>query len=278
MLPKATLIVLLGAHAVAVHAGSGPVRLTGVVSNTAGLVIPGAEVSLHRKGANEAIAYALTDGTGAFEFLNLNPQVLDLYVEAPGFKRAVITSIEARTARTVRVPAIRLEVCDAQCKLEIEHQPDAEHAASDGKPYVYPRSKIANVSLHRFLPDGRHCGAVVYLSGSFSSSYYAPASLPNPEARFSDGWTNDEQFFLLAEAASSSNADEIEVPSRKELSDAAFSDAPSKYRGRTVIVIDRRKGEGEAKAYMRTFDRTFVDVSLRNLDDLMTSLCDARAR
>lgn len=79
MLPKAAIVVLLDAvGAVAAHAGSGPVRLTGVVSNTAGLVIPGAEVSLHRKGANEAIAYALTDGRGAFEFLNVEPQVLDL--------------------------------------------------------------------------------------------------------------------------------------------------------------------------------------------------------
>jgi len=277
MLAKVGIVALLGfVGAVAVHAGGRPVQLTGVVSDTAGHGIQGAEVSLHKKGANEAVAYALTDGTGAFEFLNVEPQAVDLYVRAPGFKQAVITNVEARTSHKLRVPAIRLEVCDARCKLEIGHQTDAEPAASAPQPYTYPKSKITNVSLYRFLADGRHCGAFVYLSGDFSSSYYAPATLPEPVAYVSDGWTSDAQFFVLAEAAVSSTADQIEVPTRKELD--AFSEAPSKYQGHAVIVIGPRNGNGQGKAYMREINRKFVNASLRSLDDLMTSLCDARAR
>ena len=65
-----------------------------------------------------------------------------------------------------------------------------------GARYLYPESTIANVSVEGFLPDGRHYDAIVYVSGNFSTSYYAPASSADPGACVSDGVTDDKQFFV----------------------------------------------------------------------------------
>lgn len=145
--------------------------------------------------------------------------------------------------------------------------------------YIYPESAIANVSLEGFLADRSHYSAVVYLSGSFSTSYYVPATSRDPAGYVSDGRTNDKRFFVLAEAAlDSSKADEIELPTRKELEEAAFSDAPSKYRGHVVIVIAPLGGKAKGKAFMRGCDGKFASVKLRELEELLTSLCDKRIR
>ncbi len=153
-------------------------------------------------------------------------------------------------------------------------------AAGQEKPsYIYPQSTIGNVSIEGFLPDGRHYRAIVYLSGNFSTSYYAPSTHPQPEGRVSDGWTNDEQYFVLAEAAlDSSKADEIELPTRKELEDAAFSGAPSRFRGRVIVVISALKGKAKSRAFMRKFDGKFASPQLRSLDEHLMDLCDKRVR
>jgi hypothetical protein len=145
---------------------------------------------------------------------------------------------------------------------------------------IFPESTIANVSLEGFLPDGRHYRAIVYLSGSFSSSYYAPVTPGSPEGYVSDGWTNDEQFFVLAEAAfSSAKGDEVDLPTRKEMQDAAFSDASSKYKGHVVIVISPiTAAKLKAKAFMRKHGEKFTSVRLRELEQLLLSVCDKRAR
>lgn len=154
-------------------------------------------------------------------------------------------------------------------------------ATGQQKPsYILPESTIANVSLEGFLPDGRHYRAVVYLSGSFSNFYYAPVTFPIPGFQVSDGWTNDERFFVLAEAAfNSAKADEVDLPTRKELNDAAFSDAPSKYKGHVVIVISPMSdAKSKAKAYMRRHGEQFASVKLRELEQLLMSVCDKRVR
>jgi len=156
----------------------------------------------------------------------------------------------------------------------------SQGATGRGEPELLdPRSTIASVELEGFVPDGRHCSAIVYLSGNFSTSYYVPESLPNPTALVTDGYTTEKEIFALAEEALRvSKADEIDMPTRKELDDAAFSNTASKYRGRVVIIISSRKSPAASKAYMRTWDGRFRSKKLRALDELVMEMCDKRLR
>lgn len=280
MLSKFGRLMVVGVCAAAVLAGTGSVELTGVVSDSAGAVVPEAEVVLHRHGSKEVAAIARTDGFGTFAFSNLKPQFFDLYIKASGFRQALIPSIDATGTDRITVPLVKLDVGDPIYILEV-HPPTGQDqpGTTDGTAaYIFPESTIANVSIEGFPPDGRHYSAIVYLSGNFSSSYFVP-SVPHLEGHVSDGWTSDKQFFVLAEAASSSrNPDEIEIPTRKELTDAMLPDAPSKYRGQVVIVISPLKGKGRAKAYMRKYDGQFVNAKVRELEELLLEICDKRVR
>lgn len=286
MLSKFGRVIVVGAFAAAVLAGTASVELTGVVSDSAGAVVPNAEVVLRTHGSTGVAAVSRTDGSGTFAFSNLRPQLFDLHVKAPGFRETFISNIDATVTDKIKIPPVKLEVGDPICILEV-HAPldkssqtpprEAQRTATDTS-YIFPESTIANVSIEGFLPDGRHYSAIVYLSGNFSSSY-SVTSLPHPEVHVSDGWTNDKQFFELAEAASNSwNPDEIEAPTRKDLSDAPLPDAPSRYRDHVVILISPLEGKGRAKAYMRKYDGQFVSGKVRELETLLLAICDKRAQ
>ncbi len=67
-------------------------RGAGVVRDGSGAVVSGAKVTLTRTGTN-AVLTRTTDGSGAFQFLELPPDTYTLSVEAPGFKRTTLSRV-----------------------------------------------------------------------------------------------------------------------------------------------------------------------------------------
>src|SRR5260370_28495768 len=67
-------------------------RGAGVVRDGSGAVVSGAKVTLTRTGTN-AVLTRTTDGSGAFQFLELPPDTYTLSVEAPGFKRMTLSRV-----------------------------------------------------------------------------------------------------------------------------------------------------------------------------------------
>jgi hypothetical protein len=67
-------------------------RGAGVVRDGSGAVVAGAKVTLTRTSTN-AVLTRTTDGSGAFQFLELPPDTYTLSVEAPGFKRTTLSRV-----------------------------------------------------------------------------------------------------------------------------------------------------------------------------------------
>jgi len=67
-------------------------RGAGVVRDGSGAVVSGAKVTLTRTSTN-AVLTRTTDGSGAFQFLELPPDTYTLSVEAPGFKRTTLSRV-----------------------------------------------------------------------------------------------------------------------------------------------------------------------------------------
>ena len=67
-------------------------RGAGVVRDGSGAVVAGAKVTLTRTSTN-AVLTRTTDGTGAFQFLELPPDTYTLSVEAAGFRRTTLSGV-----------------------------------------------------------------------------------------------------------------------------------------------------------------------------------------
>jgi hypothetical protein len=64
----------------------------GIVHDSTGAVVAGAQVTLTRVSTN-AVLTRTTDSTGSFRFVELPPDTYTLTVQAPGFKRAVLKQV-----------------------------------------------------------------------------------------------------------------------------------------------------------------------------------------
>jgi hypothetical protein len=64
----------------------------GVVRDCSGAVVSGAKVILTCTSTNAVLIHT-TDGSGAFQFLELPPDTYTLSVEAPGFKRTTLSRV-----------------------------------------------------------------------------------------------------------------------------------------------------------------------------------------
>jgi hypothetical protein len=85
-------------------------RLSGTVLDTAGSAIPGAVVSLTIPGGTAAAATTTTSAQGFFAFTGLSPVTYDLVVEARGFQKTILRSIQINSSRENSLPPITLEI------------------------------------------------------------------------------------------------------------------------------------------------------------------------
>jgi len=91
--------------------------LTGVVSDPAGAVVPGAEVKLTNT-ATGTVTSLSTATDGLFSFPNLQQSTYDLQVAAKGFRDFVQKGITVHLNESVRVP-VMLQVGTAEQTIEV---------------------------------------------------------------------------------------------------------------------------------------------------------------
>src|SRR5687767_15283074 len=82
--------------------------LSGVVTDTAGGVVPGATVVVKNLGTN-VTAETVTNAAGAFSIPSIDPGTYSVTVSLQGFKTAVITDVRVVTGVAARV-SLELEV------------------------------------------------------------------------------------------------------------------------------------------------------------------------
>ena len=97
-------------HPAALHAQTSYGNILGAVTDSAGAVIPGAQVVLTNKGTN-AQQSAVTSSGGTYNFINLSPGVYSVTVTNTGFKSATNSQVEVSIGGTTRADLV-LEVGD----------------------------------------------------------------------------------------------------------------------------------------------------------------------
>ena len=105
-----TMALLLAAVAPAIAAGQ-DAALSGTVTDTTGLVLPGVTVEA-RSAAGEPVRTAVTDGAGVFTIAPLPPGAYDVTFNLTGFSPAVRDAVEVGVGATVTLDvelAVQLE-------------------------------------------------------------------------------------------------------------------------------------------------------------------------
>jgi len=104
--------------AVALHAQSTYGTVLGTVKESSGAVVPGAVVNLTNTGTN-AKHTTVTDGTGGYQFVNLDVGSYTLTVEAPGFQKAEFASFDLGGRETKRLDA-QLQIATQATTINVE--------------------------------------------------------------------------------------------------------------------------------------------------------------
>src|SRR5262245_53184064 len=85
-------------------------RLTGRVVDTSGAAMPGVTVTLMLAGQSNPSLTAVTTSDGRFSISGVRPEVYDVTVETPGFRKEKVRSIKIDPASEAALPTIKLEV------------------------------------------------------------------------------------------------------------------------------------------------------------------------
>jgi Carboxypeptidase regulatory-like domain/TonB dependent receptor-like, beta-barrel len=115
----------------------------GTVRDPSGAVVPSCVVSLVNKGTSVK-RDAVTDATGAYVFVNLEPGVYDIAFQAPGFQRATVADFELLARQTARIDG----------KLTVAMQSEmVTVSAAEETPINTEVSNIAETKVGRELID-----------------------------------------------------------------------------------------------------------------------------
>jgi hypothetical protein len=105
-------------------------RIAGVVTDTSGNVVPGAQVTLTNEGTNVSLT-ATSASNGSYVFDLIQPGTYSVTVERDGFKRF----ISSRNAILVNIPAtinVALEVGDVSAVVEVESSAELVQTSTSG--------------------------------------------------------------------------------------------------------------------------------------------------
>ncbi|MBM3790547.1 MAG: hypothetical protein FJW35_09390, partial [Acidobacteria bacterium] len=117
LLPSLSLLLLLLLLPPSADAQVAGARLEGIVRDASQAVVPGATVTATNEGTNISFT-SLSNETGFFVFVNLQPGTYTLSGELPGFKRFVNKGIVLKVGDTVTV-FITLETGDIQSEVVV---------------------------------------------------------------------------------------------------------------------------------------------------------------
>ncbi len=105
-------------------------RITGLVTDPSGAVVPNALVTLHSESTG-VIVSKRSDAAGAYVFELLNPGLYKVQVEAPGFKQFLVQHIRVQVADHVGVNA-KLQLGESSQTVTVTESGGAHLSTEDG--------------------------------------------------------------------------------------------------------------------------------------------------
>jgi Carboxypeptidase regulatory-like domain len=139
-----TLLAMSGSLAYG-QGGATTSSLTGVVVDSSGAVIPGADVVL-KNNATASEARAVSDATGSFTFPSMPPGTYTVTVSLMGFKTVVMPDVQLIAAQPARVTA-KLEVGQLQETVTVTGATEIVQAESSSVATTLSTKQITSVPL-----------------------------------------------------------------------------------------------------------------------------------
>ena len=137
------MTLVLGAPAYAQLASG---SITGVVEDPTSAVVPGATVTLTNQGTNRSATFQ-TDSTGVFRFVNQNPGLYTVKVEAKGFKAYVNRDLEVTVGATQRVN-VKLELGQETQTVTVEASAPLVNTEEGRLSHLISGAEVANLPLN----------------------------------------------------------------------------------------------------------------------------------
>ena len=94
-------------------------RVSGSVVDSTGAAIPGAQVNLYLSGGSKPLLSSTTNAEGLYAFLGVRPAEYDLTVDAPGFAKATVRSVQVDPARETPIARVKLQVLTVAQNVEV---------------------------------------------------------------------------------------------------------------------------------------------------------------
>ena len=253
------------------HAQLSAGTISGVVSDSAHAVVPGAAVSL-RNESNGVSRDTVSDSAGFFSFPNLQPAIYDLTVTSKGFKTAVQKGLELVVDHGLRAD-MQLEVGEVRQTVEVAAEAPLLESESSRVSTAVETKQVTELPL-----NGRQFAQLILLTpGSLpialgqSTSFkvqlgagsYSPV-INGQRSRFNnftlDGVENNDPMF-------NSYALNPSVDAIQEFSVQSRGDAGE--QGRSMgsdIVVVTRSGTNQYRGSVWEFLRN-TDLDARNFFD-----------
>jgi len=139
-----TLIAVLGISTIPVLAQSNGI-VKGVVKDTSGAVLPGAQITLNNKATQRPLQ-TLTNETGSYTFNFLPPGDYGVTFEMQGFRKLTIESITVNVAQTVVADAA-LQVGDVTSELTVTADAAMVQTTTSDLGHVVDNVMVTSVPL-----------------------------------------------------------------------------------------------------------------------------------
>src|SRR5260370_2417559 len=121
-------------------------RGAGVVRDGSGAVVSGAKVTLTRISTN-AVLTRTTDGSGAFQFLELPPDTYTLSVEAAGFRRTALSGVVIQVDQATTLDVV-LQLGQVSEVLNVDARPPLIDPQQNALSHVVDPQTISTMPLN----------------------------------------------------------------------------------------------------------------------------------
>src|SRR5215471_8889226 len=132
--------------AAAAYAQISQATLEGTIQDNSGAVVPGAQITLKNKGT-AAVRTAVTDQSGQYSILNLDPAEYSLTVSFKGFKTFVVGSLTLHTGERTTFNGT-LELGDTTQEVTVEAAVAMLSTTSTELSHLVPPSQVAELPLN----------------------------------------------------------------------------------------------------------------------------------
>lgn len=120
--------------------------ISGTVTDPTGAVVPGASVTITNMGTNQKTKLT-TSAAGSFSASSLEPVLYSVTVEAPGFKKSILSSVKVDTA-TVTTANVALEAGGIDNVVDITGSAPLLNAVSGTTTHTIVERQIQDVPLN----------------------------------------------------------------------------------------------------------------------------------